>query len=209
MSKSEPTKPGKSECKTNQIMPKMPGETEPKGLMLTPEEIPYGTNVHLDANVYDGLKRKAFIEGAAAQLAHLSAMTEEVVDEVVSILKRDRSSGNLKKYVQQLEDDAQDIVSIFAARAELAYNRGKAMKPDPDGVYENGKIDGIAEEHTRAEKDKSELLTKIKELEGTCDGWEEQYKFLKSMHKRNYAMSLGQLLDVIEASKPFALGESK
>jgi len=39
------------------------------GRLLTKEEIPYGTDVHLDAGVYDGLYRKKFIEGAEAQLA--------------------------------------------------------------------------------------------------------------------------------------------
>ncbi len=35
---------------------------------ISDEEIPYGTDCHLDAGIYDSLLRRAFIEGAKAQL---------------------------------------------------------------------------------------------------------------------------------------------
>ena len=33
----------------------------------------------------------------------------------------------------------------FKAGIDIGYERGWAMKPDPDGMYANGKIDGIRE----------------------------------------------------------------
>ena len=42
-----------------------------KGRLLPEDEIPYGTDVHLDHGIYDGLYQKKFIEGAQAQLAKI------------------------------------------------------------------------------------------------------------------------------------------
>ncbi len=40
------------------------------------------------------------------------------------------------------EDIFRDCASCRKQIEEEAYKRGKAMKPDPDGVYENGYRDG-------------------------------------------------------------------
>jgi len=44
---------------------------------LTDENIPYNTDVHLDAGVYNGLYREKFIEGADAQFNKLLPLLEQ------------------------------------------------------------------------------------------------------------------------------------
>jgi len=68
---------------------------------LPDDEIPYGTNVHLDALVYDGLYRKKFIEGAESQLS--SPKLLETVDRLIEEAKKEERKEGIEEVVEWME----------------------------------------------------------------------------------------------------------